>query len=112
VVPAVAKAGLVVLTVAVAWQVLMVIHPRIVRSHSGAFGGEGFRDNWFTRIGTSLVPAGREATVARHAAPVSGLVREGKIELRHSSIYQDDGVAAEIVGWIRERLGEEGERNH
>ncbi|MEO5916037.1 MAG: hypothetical protein ABIS50_17510 [Luteolibacter sp.] len=100
------KAGLVVLSVAVFWQVLMVVHPRIVRSHSGAFGGEGFRDNWFARIGMSLVPEGRELSVTQHAAPPSGLLKKGKIELRHSSMYNDDAVAAEIVAWIRKRLGE------
>lgn len=100
------KAGLTVLTVAVFWQVLMVIHPRIVRSHSGAFGGEGFRDNWFARIGTSLVPEGRESSVTQHAAPPSGILKQGRIELRHSSMYNDDGVATEIVAWIRRRLHE------
>ena len=104
------KAGLTVLAVAVFWQVLMVIHPRIVRSHSGAFGGEGFRDNWFTSIGTSIVPDGRGKSVTQHAAPTSGILKKGRIELRHSSMYNNDGVAAEIVAWIRTRLHElEGE---
>ncbi|MEO8616165.1 MAG: hypothetical protein ABI600_13555 [Luteolibacter sp.] len=100
------KAGLTVLSVAVFWQVLMVVHPRIVRSHSGAFGGEGFRDNWFARIGMSLVPEGRETSVTQHAAPASGLLKKGRIEWRHSSMYNDDSVAAEIVAWIRKRLEE------
>ncbi len=98
------KAGLTVLSVAVLWQVLMVVHPRIVRSHSGSYGGEGFRDNWFARIGMSLVPQGREMSVTQHAAPPSGILKKGRIELRHSSMYNDDGVAAEIVAWIRKRL--------
>jgi len=104
--PAAMKAGLTVLSVAVFWQGFMVIHPRIVRSHSGAFGGEGFRDNWFTSIGTSLVPEGRETSVSQLAAPASGFLKKGRIELRHSSMYNDDGVAAEIVAWIRRRLNE------
>ncbi len=33
------KAGLTVLSVTVFWQVLMVVHPRTVRSRSGSFGG-------------------------------------------------------------------------
>ncbi|MES2920590.1 MAG: hypothetical protein V4819_03540 [Verrucomicrobiota bacterium] len=107
--PAAVKAGLTVLAVAVFWQVLMVVHPRIVRSHSGAFGGEGFRDNWFARIGASIVPQGRETSVTQHAAPSSGILKKGRIELRHSSMYNDDGVAAEIVAWIRRRLNEVGE---
>lgn len=45
-----------------------------------------------------------------HAAPVSGILKEGRIEWRHSSMYSDDGVATEIVAWIRNRLQElEGE---
>lgn len=100
------KAGLTVLSVAVFWQVLMVIHPRIIRSHSGAFGGEGFRDNWLARIGTSIVPEGRGMSVTRHAAPASGLLKNGRFELRHSSMYNNEGVASEIVAWIRTRLQE------
>ena len=84
------------------WQLLMLVFPRIIRSHGLAFGGEGFRDNWLVRIGTSLAPTeGSEWVTERpKEAPVK---TKG---LRHSWMYEDHDVAAEIVTWIRDRLGE------
>lgn len=45
-------------------------------------------------------------SVTQHAAPPSEILKKGRIELLHSSMYNDDGVAAEIVAWIRKRLNE------
>ena len=54
----------------------------------------------------SLVPEGHEMSVTQHAAPPSEILKKGRIELLHSSMYNDDGVAAEIVAWIRKSLNE------
>lgn len=72
----------------------MVLVPRLVRAHALGFGQETVLDNLLVRIGAKPIPSGFPVQLQEYNIACEGL--------RHSGLYEDPQVLADIAAWIRE----------
>lgn len=83
-------------------QVLMLVIPRTLRSHSLGFGGESFMHNWLLDISVAADPPREWGDTDKWEVQESLLSRSSL--LKHSRIYETEIVAERIADWIAARL--------
>ncbi len=90
--------ALVFLTISFLAHMTMLLIPKLVRSHTFAFGGETFLDNWLVDVWSKETPHGSQNLIQHtyDSRPNRVFLR-----LRHSALYNDKKVIDDICVWLR-----------